>query len=55
MSHLLSKNVRIKIYRTIVLPLVLYGCETASLTLKEEYRLKVFENRSGKNILMKEG
>ena len=34
-----------KIYRTIVLPVVLYGCETWSLTLKEEHRLKVFENR----------
>ena len=34
-----------KIYRTIVLPVVLYGCETWSLTLKKEHRLKVFENR----------
>jgi hypothetical protein len=41
----LSKNIRIKIYRTIILPVVLYGCETWSLTLWEEHRLRVFENR----------
>ena len=35
----------IKIYRTIILPVVLYGCETWSLTLREERRLRVFENR----------
>ena len=44
-SSLLSKDLRIKIYRTIILPVVLYGCETWSLTSKEERRLKVFENR----------
>ena len=44
-SRLLSKNVKIKIYRTIILPLVLYGCETWSLTLREERRLRVSENR----------
>ena len=44
-STLLSKNLKIKIYRTIILPVVLYGCETWSLTLKEEHRLRVFENR----------
>ena len=43
--RLLFKNLKIKIYRTIVLPVVLYGCETWSLTLKEERRLRVFENR----------
>jgi hypothetical protein len=42
---LLSKNVKIKIYRTAVLPVVLFGCETWSLTLREERRLRVFENR----------
>jgi len=42
---LLSKKLKIKIYRTIILPIVLYGCETWSLTLKEERRLRVFENR----------
>ena len=41
---LLSKNIAIKIYRTIVLSVALYGCETWSLTLKEERRLRVFEN-----------
>ena len=40
-----SKNLKIKIYRTIILPAVLYGCETWSLTLREERRLRVFENR----------
>jgi hypothetical protein len=44
-SRLLSKNLKIGIYRTIILPVVLYGCETWSLTLKEELRLRVFENR----------
>jgi len=42
---LLSKNLKIKIYRTIILPVVLYGCETWSLTLRVELRLRVFENR----------
>jgi hypothetical protein len=44
-SSLLSKNVKIKIYRTITLPVVLYGCESRSLTLREECRLRVFENK----------
>ena len=44
-SSLLSKNLKIKIYRTIILPVVLYGCETWSLILWEERRLRVFENR----------
>ena len=44
-SRLLSKNLKIKIYRIIILPVVLYGCETWSLTLREERRLRVFENR----------
>jgi hypothetical protein len=43
--NLLSKNVKIKVCRTIILPVVLYGCETWSLTLREERRLRVFENR----------
>ena len=43
-SRSLSKNIKIKIYRTIILPVVLYGCETWSLTLREERKLKVFEN-----------
>jgi hypothetical protein len=41
----LTKNVKIRIYRTIILPVVLYGCETWSLTIREEHRLRVFENR----------
>jgi hypothetical protein len=44
-SGLLSKNLKIRIFKTIILPVVLYGCETWSLTLREEHRLKVFENR----------
>jgi len=44
-SSLLSKNIKIKVYRTITLPVVLYGCETWSLTLREEHRLWLFENR----------
>jgi hypothetical protein len=40
-----SKNTKIRVYRTIILPVVLYGCETWSLTLREEQRLRVFENR----------
>ena len=43
-SSLLYKNLKIKIYRTIILSVVLYGCETWSLTLREERRLRVFEN-----------
>jgi len=43
-SRLLSKNLKIKICRTIILPVVLYGCETWLLTLREECRLRVFEN-----------
>ena len=42
---MLSKNLKIKIYRTIILPVVLYGCEIWSLTLREEHRLRVFDNR----------
>ena len=44
-SRLLSKNLKIKIYRTVILPVVLYGCEILSLTLREERRLRLFENR----------
>jgi hypothetical protein len=42
---LLSGNVKGKMYRTIIVPVVLYGCETWSVTLREEHRLRVFENR----------
>jgi hypothetical protein len=44
-SRLLSGNVKVKICENIILPVVLYGCETWSLTLREEHRLRVFENR----------
>jgi hypothetical protein len=43
--RLVSKNVKIRIHKTIILPVVLYGCEAWSLTLREEHRLRVFENR----------
>jgi hypothetical protein len=49
-SHLLSRTVKIRIYKTIILPVVLFGCETWSLTLREEHRLTVFENRVPKRI-----
>jgi hypothetical protein len=44
-SGVLSKYFKIKIYRTIFLPVVSYGCETWSLTLREERRLRVFVSR----------
>ena len=44
-SHLLSKKFKLNTYKTIILPVVLYGCETLSLTLREEQRLRVFENK----------
>ena len=49
-SSLLSKKLKIKIYRTIILPVVLYGCETWSLTLRDERRLRMFENRVLKRV-----
>jgi len=49
-STLLSKNKKIQIYRNIILPVVLYGCETRSFTLREECGLRVFENRSLRKI-----
>jgi len=51
-SMLLSKKLKIKIYRIIILPVVLYGCETWSLTLREERRLRVFENRVLRGIFV---
>jgi hypothetical protein len=44
-STFLLKSVKSKIYRTLILPVILYGCETWSVTLREEFRLRVFENR----------
>ena len=49
-SSLLSKNLKIKIYRTKIMPVVLYGCEVWSLTLREERRLSVFQNRVMRSI-----
>jgi hypothetical protein len=48
-SRHVSKNLKIKMYKTVIFPVMLYGCETWSLTLGEEHRLRVFENR----VLMK--
>jgi hypothetical protein len=49
-SNLLFKNIKIEIYRIVILPVVLYGCETWSLTLREEHGLRVFENRVPRRI-----
>jgi len=49
-SSLLSKNLKIKTYRTIILPVVLYGCETWSLTLREKHGLRVLGNRMLRRI-----
>ena len=51
-SSLLFKNLKIKMYGTIILPVVLYGCETWLLTLREERRLRVFENRVLRRIFV---
>jgi hypothetical protein len=44
------KKVKVRIYKTIILPVVLYGCETWSLTVREEYKLRVFEKRVFRRI-----
>jgi hypothetical protein len=49
-SNLLARNTNIKIYGSIILPFVLYGCETWSLTLREGQGLRVFENRMRRRI-----
>jgi hypothetical protein len=49
-GRLLSKNVKIVVYKIIILPVVLYRCETLPLTLTEEHRLRVFENRMLRSI-----
>jgi hypothetical protein len=51
-SRLLSRNVKVKICKTILLPVVLYGCEAWSLTLREEHRLRMFENRDLRRIFV---
>jgi hypothetical protein len=40
-----------RLYKAIILPVVLYGCETLSLTLREEHRLRMFENKVPRRIL----
>jgi hypothetical protein len=54
-SCLLSKYVKVRIYKTMILPVILYGCETWSLTLREEHKLRVFENGAEENIWAEEG
>jgi hypothetical protein len=54
-SRLLSKNISIRIYKIIILPMVLYGCETLPLTLREEYRLRMFKNRVLRRIFKPKG
>jgi hypothetical protein len=54
-SFLISKNLKINIYKTVILPVVLYGCETWSLTLREEHGLRVFENRVLRRIFGPKG
>jgi hypothetical protein len=49
-SRLLSRNLKVKMYKTVILPVVLYECETWSVTLREEQRLRVFENRVVRRI-----
>jgi hypothetical protein len=48
--RLISKDLKIKIYKTVILPVVLYGCETWFVALREEHRLRVFENRGLRRI-----
>jgi hypothetical protein len=54
-SRLISKNLKIKIYKTVIFLVVLYGCEAWSLTLREEHRLRVFENRVLRKIFGPKG
>jgi hypothetical protein len=49
-SYFVSKNIKIRIYNATILPVVLYGCETLSLTLMKEHRLRVFEDSVLKEI-----
>jgi hypothetical protein len=49
-SRLLSRNAKFKVRKTIILPVVFYGCETWSVTLREEHRLRVFENKFVRRI-----
>jgi hypothetical protein len=49
-SRLLFKNAKLRIYRSVILPVVWYGCETWSLTLRENHILRMFENRVPRRI-----
>jgi hypothetical protein len=49
------KNLKMRIYKTIILPVVLYGCKTWSLALRKEHRLRVFENRVLRRIFGPKG
>jgi hypothetical protein len=49
--HLLSKNVKVRIYSTIILPVVLHGCESWSLTVREEHKLRLLKTRLLRRIL----
>jgi hypothetical protein len=53
-SRLLSKNVKVRIYKIIILPVVLHGCETWSITEREEHKLRAFENRVLRRIFVPE-
>jgi hypothetical protein len=50
-SHLVPRNLKIKIYKTIILHVVLYGCETFTLTVRDVHRLRVFENRLLRRVI----
>jgi hypothetical protein len=54
-QSLLSRNLKVKIYKTIILQIVLYGCESWFLTLREEHRQRVFENRVLRRIFGPKG
>jgi hypothetical protein len=54
-ARLLSRNLKVKLYKTIILPVILYGCETCSVALREEHRLRVFENRVLRRIFGPKG
>ena len=54
-SQLVSKNIKLKIYKTVILPVILYGYEIWTLTLREEKRLQVFENKVLRKIFGPKG
>jgi hypothetical protein len=54
-SCLLPKNTKIRMSKTVILPVVLYGCETWTLLLREEHRFRAFKNGAEENIWTKEG